>query len=100
MAIAEALGVERFALSILALDGDIAALPIDPDDAGGVAVETTGPAVVANELYPAAGAELLLDLGERFGLVTTPSSERPANRFALRVASETVPASASMLSTL
>ena len=84
MPIGEAGEVERFVLAVLALDGDAAALRIDPDDAGDIAVVAPRAAVVAGELDAVAGAQLLFDLDERFGLVAAPSCRRPGDGLALR----------------
>ena len=68
MLIGEAREVERVLLAVLALDGDATPLRIDPDDAGGMAVQSPCAPVVAGELYPVPGARLLLQFHECFGL--------------------------------
>ena len=68
MPIGEAGEVERVLLAVLALDGDAAALRIDPDDAGDIAVVAPRAAVVVGELDAIAG---MRDL----------SNEPPTNTF-------------------
>lgn len=73
MAIGELGEAERVLLAVLELDHDAALVRVDRDHAGGVPVERSGAAVVAGELDAVAGAQLLLDLDERLGLVASPS---------------------------
>ena len=84
MPIGEPGEVEGLLLAVLALDRDAAPLRIDPDHAGGVAVQSPRAPIVAGELNAVAGAQLLLDLDERLGLIAAPSRGRPGDGLALR----------------
>ncbi len=54
--------VEYVAPPVLALDDHAGPCRVDRDHLGGLSVEPVGAVVVAGELHPIAGAELLLDL--------------------------------------
>ena len=84
MPVGKAGEVEGLVLTVLPLDHDATPLRIDPDHAGGVSVQPSRAAVVAGELYPVPGAQLLLDLDERLGLIAAPLRGRPGDGLDLR----------------
>ena len=68
VAVGEMAQVEHLALAVVLLDEDARSGWVDREHHRGIAVAALGAVVVAGELELVAGAELLLDLGERLGM--------------------------------
>ena len=74
--------VEHVAPPVPALDDHAGACGVDRDHLGRLPVQALGPVVVAGELLPIAGPELLRDLDERLGLGGAPAGGLPVVRLA------------------
>lgn len=79
MPVGEVGEVEHLASPVLALDDEARPFRVDRDHLGGLSVEPLGTIVVAGELHPVPGAELLCDLGERLGDIGTPAGGLPVD---------------------
>lgn len=83
MAVGEVGQVEHLSASVLAFDCQAAALGVDRDDVGGVAVQPIGTVAVASDLHAVARLRFLLGLGERLGVRAAPAVGLPIVRLAL-----------------
>lgn len=79
MPVGEVGEVEHLAAPILACNDEARPGVVDRDHLGGLSVEPIRPVVVAGELRPVAGAELLRYLDERLGDIGTPSRRLPVD---------------------
>ncbi len=91
--------VEHLAAPVVAGDDHAGAGGVDRDHLGGVAAEATGAVVVAGELEPVAGAQLVLDSHKGLGLVGALAGGLPVTGAALSGTRQTVPVWASTAST-